>query len=107
MDWIARNLWLIPVLPLVGAGLSAVAPRRQRLFSAGLAIGSMALALVLACCAFGSAVAHVGTAVSRQVINVPWFQLGDGWVRVGWLLDPLTALMLVMVCLVGLLIFVY
>ena len=107
MDWIVSNLWLIPLLPLIAAGLSALAPRPQKRFAAGLAIGSMALSLVLSLVAFGSELGRIGTPLVRQVVNVPWFELADGWVRVGWVLDPLTAIMLVMVCLVGLMIFVY
>src|SRR5205814_1974299 len=63
--------------------------------------------LVLSCFAFGNAVAHARTELARQAINIPWFQLGEGWVKVGWVLDPLTAIMLVMVCLVWLLIFIF
>src|SRR5690348_18510742 len=43
----------------------------------------------------------------RQVFNFRWFEFGTSWVRLGWVLDPLTAVMLVMVCFVGLLIFIY
>src|SRR5689334_23234377 len=107
MDWVAKYLWLIPVLPLVAAALSALAPRGQRRFAAGLAIGSMAAGLLVSCFAFASALSHSGNGMVRQTVNFPWFQLGEGWVRVGWGLDPLTAVMLVMVCLVGLLIFIY
>src|SRR5438445_13783342 len=106
MDWIVANLWLIPVLPLIAAGLSALAPRPQKRFAAGLAIGSMALGLVLSLVAFGSELGRIGTPLARQVLNVRWFQLGEGWVSVGWVLDPLTAMMLVMVCVVGLMLFV-
>src|SRR4029079_467759 len=107
MDWIVSNLWLIPLLPLIAAGLSALAPRPQKRFAAGLAIGSMALSLVLSLVAFGSELGRIGTPLARQVVNVPWFELADGWGRGGGVLDPLTAVMLVMVCLVGLMIFVY
>ena len=107
MDWIVTNLWLIPVLPLLAAGLSSLAKQRHRRFAAAAAIGSMAAALLLSCLAFASAVSHAGNGLAHQVVNFRWFQLADGWVRLGWVLDPLTALMLVMVCLVGLLIFIY
>jgi len=40
-------LGLIPGLPLLAAGISALAPRRCRRLSAGLAIGAMALAFLL------------------------------------------------------------
>ena len=113
MDWIVRDLWLIPALPLLAAAVSALLKRRQRRLAASLAIGSMMLALVLSCVAFINAVEHSGHGgAARQVVNFFWFQAGDPQIlgtalRLGWLLDSLTAVMLVMVSLVGLLIFVY
>src|SRR5947208_10566351 len=109
----SRNLWLIPALPLLAAGLSALVSQRRRKLAAGLAIGSMIVALVLSCIAFASVVQQVGQgATARQFFNFPWFQFGESsqpnevWVRLGWVLDPLAAVMLVMVCFVGLLIFI-
>ena len=54
MAWIVKNLWLIPALPLLAAGLSALAPQRFRKFSATLAIGSM----MLCASAFALCVSH-------------------------------------------------
>ena len=113
MDWIVQKLWLIPALPLVAAGLSALLKQRQRRLAAALAIGAMVLALALSCMAFVSALQHPGQgSVVRQGVNFFWFQFGDprnsdAAVWLGWVLDPLTAVMLVMVTLVGLLIFIY
>jgi NADH-quinone oxidoreductase subunit L len=108
MSWIVPNLWLIPALPLLAAALSAVTPRPYRKFAAGLAIGSMSLALVLACVAFATSLQHVQTGSSAPLFsNFPWFQFGEKWLKLGWVLDPLTSVMLVMVCFVGLLIFIY
>src|SRR5690348_3353419 len=106
MPWIIKNLWLIPVLPMLAAGLSALAPQRARKFSASLAIGSMVIAFLLAVCAFTQALGQHGEE-ARQVFNFNWFQFGDQWVQLGWILDPLTAVMLVMVTFVGTLIFIY
>src|SRR3954468_14249084 len=109
MSWIVHNLWLIPVLPLVAAGFSALAQQRHKLFASGLAIGSMGCSLILSLVAFGEALRHSGHGEgARQVFNFRWFQITeDKWVQLGWVLDPLTAVMLVMVCFVGLLIFIY
>jgi NADH-quinone oxidoreductase subunit L len=101
--WIVQNLWLIPALPMVAAGISALLKRRERGLSAGLAIGSMAISLLLSLKAFAEALAHP----ALQVKIVDWMQFGDQWVQLGWLLDPLAAVMLVMVSFVGLLIFIY
>ena len=43
----------------------------------------------------------------RFVQNFTWFIFGDHALRLGWLLDPLTAVMLMMITLVGLCIFVF
>jgi NADH-quinone oxidoreductase subunit L len=43
----------------------------------------------------------------HDVVNITWFQVGATNVDLGWVLDPLSAVMLVMVSFVGLLIFIY
>ena len=102
------TLWLIPLLPLLAAGLSALAKQRRRKFAASLATGSMVLALVLSFFAFAEVLQRVAQGgEARQVFNFRWFQFGDAWLELGLVLDPLTAVMLVMVSFVGLLIFIY
>src|SRR5580765_1247213 len=101
-------LWLIPALPLLAAGITALAKRPQRKLAATLAIGLMGVAFVLSCWAFfGTLGERSGTGMERQVYNFNWLQFGDAWLQLGWVLDPLTAVMLVMVTFVGLLIFIY
>ena len=110
MNPIVQYLWLIPVLPLLAAGLTALARQRQRKLAASLAVGSMALALVLSSMAFVSTVAMSGLSLAgeaHRLFNFRWLQIGDTWLKLGWVLDPLSALMLLMVSLVGLLIFIY
>src|SRR6059058_4628475 len=98
MTWIVQNLWLIPSIPVLAAGLSAVAKQRNRRFAASLAIGSMCLSLLLSLVAFAQMLHLEGDGIElRQVINFRWFQVGNEWVKLGWVLDPLTVVMLVMV----------
>jgi NADH-quinone oxidoreductase subunit L len=101
--WIVRYLWLIPTLPLLAAGITSLIKQGQRRFAAVLAIASMGLSLVLAMLAFAQALLHP----ERAFVNFPWMQFGSEWVKLGWMLDPLAAVMLVMVTFVGLLIFIY
>jgi len=105
MTWIVRHLWLIPALPMLAAGLSALLKQGSRKLAAGLAVGSMAASLVLSLIALAHAIAHSGGPV--ETCNVGWLQFGGEWLKVGWMLDPLTAVMLAMVTFVGLLIFIY
>src|SRR5208283_3406914 len=108
MTWIAQNLWLIPVLPLAASGVIAVNKQRQRKLAATLAIGSMVMAFLLSLCAFSATLLHHGdSGVFREVAGFNWLQFGGQWLHLDWVLDPLTAIMLVMVSFVSLLIFIF
>ena len=100
---IVRYLWLIPALPIVAAGVGALLKQSRRKFAAAIAIASMTFSLVLAVIAF----ACVLPQPERLFFNFQWMQFGSEWVKLGWVLDPLAAVMLVMVTFVGLLIFIY
>jgi len=103
-----KALWLIPVLPLVAAGTSALLSHHRRRLAASLAIGSMVFAVLLSCGALAEIIRHNAAGnLAPEVFNFRWFQLGHGWLELGWVLDPLSASMLVMVSFVGLLIFIY
>src|SRR5580692_968658 len=108
MTWIVRNLWLIPALPALAAGMSALAKQRSRRFAASVAIGALGLSFLLSFWAFVHTLSSDGQGDAvREVFNFPWLQYGSEWLKLGWMLDPLTAVMLVMVSFVGLLIFIY
>ena len=100
---ILANLWLIPAFPLFAALIGALLKRPQRKSAAAVAIGAMTLSFVLATIAF----AHLLFHPQRLYLNFPWMQFGSEWIKLGWILDPLSAIMLVMVTFVGLLIFIY
>ena len=105
---ITHLLWLIPAVPIVASGIIALMKQPRRKPAAALAIGSLAFSLLLALTAFVhvvSAWAH-GVAV-RETVNFTWIQVGAAHVELGWVLDPLSAVMMVMVSFVGLLIFIY
>jgi NADH-quinone oxidoreductase subunit L len=105
---IAQWLWLIPAVPIVASGVIALLKQPRRKSASALAIGSLSFSLLLALAAFGHVVAGwaQGAAV-RETVNFTWVQVGAANVDLGWVLDPLSAVMLVMVTLVGLLIFIY
>ncbi|MHB1839624.1 MAG: NADH-quinone oxidoreductase subunit L, partial [Acidobacteriaceae bacterium] len=108
MTWIVQNLWLVPALPTVAAGVGALARRRNRVLAASLAIGSMSVSFLLSVVAFAHVLSLSNRGLpTRQVVDFRWFQFGNEWLKLGWMLDPLTAIMLVMVTFVGLLIFIY
>jgi NADH-quinone oxidoreductase subunit L len=104
MNLTAQYLWLIPALPLAAAGIGALTPRGGRPLAAGAAIAAMFGSFVLSCLALNGALTDPA---AHAVHNFAWFDLGSSAMRLGWLLDPLTAFMCVMVAFVGGLIFVF
>ncbi|RFC46088.1 MAG: NADH-quinone oxidoreductase subunit L [Verrucomicrobia bacterium] len=104
MIFSATHLWMIPALPLLAAAIGSLTPRGGRKLAAGAAIAAMIGAFVLSCGALVTALAHPAV---HGYANFAWFTLGNEVVRVGWLLDPLTAFMAVMVTFVGALIFIF
>ena len=104
-SWIVNNLWLIPAAPLVAALLilgfgkharrAAAVSRHPR---AGHRFGPVDLRFRCRRCTL--------TAFA-PFDNFTWFTFGEQSLRIGFVLDPLTAAMLVMITFVGLCIFVF
>jgi NADH-quinone oxidoreductase subunit L len=101
---IAAALWLIPLLPMLAAGIVALLKQDRRKLAAGLAIGSLSISLLLSLAAFGLAITRPGLQIAT---SSEWMTVGNLPIELGLLLDPLSAVMLVMVSFVGLLIFIY
>ena len=101
-------LWLIPAVPIVAAGCIALMKQPRRKAAAILAIGSLGVSLLISLAAFVHVLSGwiAGNAV-RETANFTWIRFGATPVELGWVLDPLSAVMLVMVSFVGLLIFIY
>src|SRR6516162_4789143 len=105
---IAQWLWLVPAVPVVASGITALFKQPRRKLASGLAIGSLTFSLVLALVAFVHVLSGWSHGFSvRETVNFAWVQMGTGTVDLGWVLDPLSAVMAVMVTFVGLLIFIY
>ncbi|MEO8439176.1 MAG: NADH-quinone oxidoreductase subunit L [Spartobacteria bacterium] len=103
-DWIIAHLWFIPAVPLavsfVVLGLSSA----RRNVAAELAIAGQVVALIFSFAAFLPTLATPGY---RAVHNFTWFTFGEQALRLGFVLDPLAAVMLIMITFVSLCIFVF
>jgi NADH-quinone oxidoreductase subunit L len=104
IPWIVPNLWLIPAIPLAASLLILSLVNSRRTASAVVAIIGQIAALALAVTAFLPTLQAPGW---RAFHNFTWFSFGDHALRLGWILDPLTAAMLLMITFVGLWIFVF
>ncbi len=112
VSYITMILWLIPAAPIAASGVIALLKQLRRRTAAALAIGSLSFSLLLSLVAFWHVVAAWAHGIAvRETVNFTWIhfgaKVGAGNVDLGWVLDPLSAVMLVMVALVGLLIFIY
>jgi proton-translocating NADH-quinone oxidoreductase chain L len=105
---ITEILWLIPAVPIVAAGMIALLKQPRRKAAAALAIGSLGVSLLLSLIAFGHVLAGWAQNLAvRETVDFVWLHFGSSTIDLGWVLDPLSAIMLVMVSFVGLLIFIY
>jgi NADH-quinone oxidoreductase subunit L len=104
ISWATANFWLIPLLPLAVSLLILSLSRSRRTAAFALAVAGQVAAVSLAIAAF---VATLQTPGTREVRNFTWLTFGDQALRLGFVLDPLAAAMLVMITFVGLWIFVF
>jgi len=102
--WSAANFWLIPLLPLAASFLILALRRTRSTAAFALAVLGQITALLLAVGAFSWTLQAPG---ARAIQNFAWFTFGDQTLRIGVVLDPLAAAMLVMITFVGLWIFVF
>ena len=101
-------LWLVPTVPMVASGVIALLKQPKKKTSATLAIGSLAFSFLLSLFAFAHVLSDWMRGIAtREVYSFSWIQVGSTSVDLGWVLDPLSAVMLVMVTFVGSLIFIY
>jgi NADH-quinone oxidoreductase subunit L len=102
--WIASNVWLIPAVPLAASFLILFVSGTNRKAASSLAIIGQVVAFALSITAFISTLQTPGV---RTFFNFTWFTFGEQTLRIGFVLDPLAAAMLVMITLVSLCIFVF
>ena len=101
----AKLIWLVPLFPLLGAIVNGLWGRRYIRDKAHIpAIVSTAISLFFAMLVIGDIVADPR---ATQVILFDWMVAGPLSVQIGFLADPLSAMMLLVVTGVGFLIHIY
>src|SRR5213596_1260043 len=103
-SWVVAYLWWIPAAPFAASLVILSLSNARRKSAATLAVTGQALALAMSMVAFAVSMQAPGF---RAVQNFTWFTFGEQALRLGFVLDPLAAAMLVMIALVGLCIFVF
>src|SRR5213594_2277069 len=103
-SWITSNVWLIPAAPIVASLLILGFGKSARFASSAVAVVGQVAALAMSIFAF---VPTLHSHNFRAIQNFTWFTFGEQTLRIGFVLDPLAAAMLIMIALVGLCIFVF
>lgn len=101
-----NSVWLVPLCPLVGAALNGFFGRRySRPVVGQVAIGAVGLAFLLAILISIAAVSSA--APQHQVTLYTWIASGPYQAQIGFLVDGLSCIMMLVVTGVGLLIHIY
>jgi len=97
-------LWLVPAAPFAAFLVIGLLTRKWRLLSAAISILAMGLSFMFALGAFFS---QLRLGILPRIAQFSWFDTGTLHAPAGLLLDPLSAVMLVVVTTVGLLVQIY
>ncbi len=100
-------LWLVPLPPVLAFFLIVLFTHRRKGLSHGIAIGAALLSWLGSMVIIFRAiqVEHLGRHPFET--SIPWLPTGDTWLRIGMLVDPLTAVTLFFVGWTVLMIFIY
>ena len=98
-----KLIWLVPVLPLVGVAINGVFGRWIRGRAHLLGVGTTGLSFLIALAIFFRVLG--GQSLNWDVYS--WIPVGDFHATVGFQVDPLSAVMMLVVTFVGFLIHVY
>ena len=105
--FVLTHAYLIPLFPAIAFLIIAPFTRSKKNLSAAIAIAMMAAAFVFSVCVAFAVVDYQITMSDPYVMKTLWAKVGDVALEMGVLIDPLTAMMLVIVTLVSLLVYIY
>ncbi|MGM9581814.1 MAG: NADH-quinone oxidoreductase subunit L [Anaerovibrio sp.] len=106
-EFALEHAWLIPLLPALAFVVIGMVTRSYGRLSAAIAVSMSALSFLLAA---GTALAVVEGNITVEapfIQKVSWFHIGSVNIDMGVLVDPLTAMMLLVVTTVSLLVQIY
>jgi NADH-quinone oxidoreductase subunit L len=100
-------IWLIPLPPILAFFLIVLFTNRGKALSHTVAIGAALLSWLGAMIVFLRAVGVPELGKEPFTASIPWIPTADTWLRIGVLVDPLSAVVLFFVAWTVLMIFLY
>jgi NADH-quinone oxidoreductase subunit L len=100
-------VWLIPLPPLLAFFLIILFTNKNKALSHTVAISAAFLSWLGSMIIFWTAINTEHFGKEPFALSIPWLPTGDTWLRVGVLIDPLSAAVLFFVAWTILMIFVY
>lgn len=106
-EFALEHAWLIPLLPAISFVIIGMVTRSYGKLSAAIAVSMSTISFLLAVGVTLAVVASNITVDAPFVQKLSWFHIGSVNISMGVLIDPLTAMMLMVVTTVSLLVQIY
>jgi NADH-quinone oxidoreductase subunit L len=100
-------IWLIPLPPILAFFLIVLFTNQNKALSHSVAIGSAGLSWLGAMIVFVRALSVHEFGKNPYALSIPWLPTADTWLKIGVLVDPLSAVVLFFVAWTVLMIFIY
>jgi NADH-quinone oxidoreductase subunit L len=106
-EFVTNLVWLVPLPPLLAFALIVLFTNKNKALSHSVAVGAAFLSWLGAMIVFWNAVTteHFGKEPFTSSVN--WLPTGESWLKIGVLIDPLSAAVLFFVAWTVLMIFLY
>ena len=99
--------WLLPLLPLLAFAVTGLFTGRSKNLTVGIVVAVFAVNLIIASGIGLEVLGGAATMDNPIEYGVEWLAIGDFSIELGFLIDPLTAMMLFVVMVVATLVAIY
>lgn len=106
-EFVTKLVWLVPLPPLIAFALIVLFTNKSKVLSHTVAISAAFLSWLGAMYIFYKAVTTEHFGLEPFASSVNWLPTGDTWLKVGVLIDPLSAAVIFFVAWTVLMIFIY
>ena len=106
-EFVTNLVWLVPLPPLLAFALIVLFTNKNKALSHTVAISAAFLSWLGSMIIFWSAVTTEHFGKEPFALSIPWLPTGETWLKIGVLIDPLSAAVLFFVAWTVLMIFIY